>query len=89
MLASAGAICASGLLRLGRLIPDSLKAHLYWSTSVQILRALCEKHLAKGDNKWEGILKGGVYHVHKGLGVDESVMWGEYFFVEALERVLW
>ena len=43
---------------------------------------------AKSDNKWEGILKGGVYHVHKGLGVDESVMWGEYFFCEALERVL-
>ena len=37
----------------------------------------------------EGILKGGVYHVHKGLGVDESVMWGEFFFCEALERVLW
>jgi unsaturated chondroitin disaccharide hydrolase len=34
-------------------------------------------------------LRGGVYHVNKGLGVDESVMWGEYYFVEALERVLW
>ena len=75
-------------MRLCRLAPDSLKGHLYWSTAVQIMRALCEKHLAKGDAKWEGILKGGVYHVHKGIGVDESVMWGEYFFVEALERVL-
>jgi unsaturated chondroitin disaccharide hydrolase len=55
---------------------------------VQILTALCQKHLARSDSKWEGILKGGVYHVHKGLGVDESVMWGEYFFCEALERVL-
>ena len=69
-------------------VPDSLKAHLYWSTAVQILRSLCEKHLAKGDPKWEGILKGGVYHVHKGLGVDESVMWGEYFFLEALDAAL-
>jgi unsaturated chondroitin disaccharide hydrolase len=86
---SAAAICASGLLRLCRLEPDSLKGHLYWSTAVRILRSLCEKHLAKDDPKWEGILKGGVYHVHKGLGVDESVMWGEYFFCEALERVLW
>ena len=40
------------------------------------------------DPGWEGILKGGVYHLHKGLGVNESVMWGEYFFVEALDRVL-
>ncbi len=37
----------------------------------------------------KGILKGGMYHVNKSLGVDESVMWGEYFFCEALERVLW
>lgn len=86
---SAAAICAAGLLRLCRLEPDPLKGHLYWSTAVRILKSLCQKHLAKPDPKWEGILKGGVYHVHKGLGVDESVMWGEYFFVEALERVLW
>ena len=37
---------------------------------------------------WEGILKHGVYHERRGLGVDESVMWGDYFFVEALDRVL-
>jgi len=86
---SAAAICAAGLLRLCRMVPDSMKGHLYWSAALKILRSLCEKHLAVGDPKWEGILKGGVYHVHKGLGVDESVMWGEYFFCEALERVLW
>jgi len=86
---STAAIAAAGLFRLCRLAPDALKGHLYWATAVQIMRSLCEKHLAKSDAKWEGILKGGVYHVHKGLGVDESVMWGEYFFCEALERVLW
>ena len=86
---SAAAICASGLLLLCRLTPDPLKGHLYWSTAVHILKSLCEKHLAKGEPGWEGILRGGVYHVNKGLGVDESVMWGEYYFCEALERVLW
>jgi unsaturated chondroitin disaccharide hydrolase len=37
---------------------------------------------------WEGILKHGIYHERKELGVDESVMWGEYFFVEALDKLL-
>ncbi len=37
---------------------------------------------------WEGILKHGVYHTKKNLGVDESVMWGEFFFVEALTKVV-
>lgn len=86
---SAAAICASGLLRLCVLVPDPLKGHLYWSTAVHILRSLCEKHLGKSDPAWEGILRGGVYHATKGIGIDESVMWGEYFFCEALERVLW
>ena len=37
---------------------------------------------------WEGILKHGMYHQRKGLGVDESVMWGEHFFMEAVCGVL-
>ena len=37
---------------------------------------------------WEGILKHGVYHTRKNLGVDESVMWGDFFFVEALSKVV-
>jgi unsaturated chondroitin disaccharide hydrolase len=85
---SAAAIAAAGLLRLCRLIPDPMKGHFYWSTAIHILRTLCNKYLAQSDPEWEGVLKSGVYHIHKGLGVDESVMWGEYFFVEALEEAL-
>lgn len=84
---SAGAIAASGLLRLARLLSDPVKGHFYWSTALRILRTLCQHHLGREEG-YEGILKGGVYHIHKNLGVNESVMWGEYFFVEALEHVL-
>lgn len=85
---SAAAIAAAGLLRLCRMVPDPMKGHFYWTTAIRILRALCEKHLGKSVPGWEGILRGGVYHIHKQLGVSESVMWGEYFFVEALEGAL-
>ncbi|MBI3207487.1 MAG: glycoside hydrolase family 88 protein [Candidatus Solibacter usitatus] len=85
---SAASIAASGLLRLSRLLHDPVKGHFYWCTGLRILQALCEKHLADKDRKWEGILKGGVYHIHKGLGIDESVMWGEFFFIEALDHAL-
>jgi unsaturated chondroitin disaccharide hydrolase len=44
--------------------------------------------LAADTPGWEGILKHGAYHEKRGLGVDESVMWGEYFFLEALSKVL-
>jgi unsaturated chondroitin disaccharide hydrolase len=46
------------------------------------------EYLAIETPGWEGILKHGVYHTKKNLGVDESVMWGEYFFVEALTKVV-
>jgi unsaturated chondroitin disaccharide hydrolase len=44
--------------------------------------------LAIDEPEWEGALKHGSYHEQKKLGVDESVMWGEYFFTEALDKVL-
>jgi unsaturated chondroitin disaccharide hydrolase len=34
------------------------------------------------------VLKHGVYHFHKKLGVDESVAWGDFFFLEAVAKVL-
>jgi unsaturated chondroitin disaccharide hydrolase len=85
---SSAAIAAAGLLRLCRHSGDPMKGHFYWSTAIHILRTLCTDYLASSDPKWEGVLKGGVYHLHKSLGVDESVMWGEYFFTEALEEAL-
>jgi len=85
---SAAAIAASGLLQLADIGGDAIKAKGYADNARRILGTLCERYLAAVDPDWEGILKGGVYHLHKGLGVRESVMWGEYFFVEALDRAL-
>ena len=33
------------------------------------------------------MLKHGSYHEAKGLGVDESVMWGDYFLLDAVDVV--
>ena len=85
---SAAAIAAAGLLAPLPSDPRSDERHFYWSTAIHILRTSARSISASADPNWEGVLKGGVYHVHKGLGVDESVMWGEYFFVEALEEAL-
>lgn len=85
---SAAAIMASGLLRLARLIQDPVKGHFYQMTAIRILRTLCDEYLGKQTPGWEGILQGSLYHVHRGLGINESAIWGDYFFVEALARLL-
>ena len=85
---SAAAIAASGLMRLADLVTDRNRALYYEAAARRILVTLSSTYLAESDPQWEGILQGGVYHVHKNLGVNESVMWGEYFFLEALDRAL-
>ncbi len=86
---SAAAIAASGLWNLSSLAPSNEKAHLYRDTAFEIMRSLTsQEFLAQGKSDQEGILLHGVYHYNKKLGVDESVMWGEYFFMEALQKTL-
>ena len=86
---SAAAIAASGLLDLARQTADPASRARYEQTALRMLDVLVTpEYLAIDTPGWEGILKHGVYHTRKNLGVDESVMWGEYFFVEALTKVV-
>jgi unsaturated chondroitin disaccharide hydrolase len=84
---SASAIAAVGLLNLARFTAGA-RAAAYRAAALRTVATLIGRHLAEGHPGWEGILRDGVYHIHKGLGVRESVMWGEFFFVEALQRVI-
>ena len=86
---SAAAIAASGLLNLARLTGDPARAYLYHDFAQRILvRLTSPEFLAIDTPGWEGILMHGMYHQRRGLGVDESVMWGDYFFLEAVSKVL-
>lgn len=83
---SASAIAAVGLLNLAELSTTEAKRKVYLDCAVKTIASLAANYLGDSVEGWEGILRGGVYHIHKDLGVDESVMWGEFFFVEALQR---
>jgi len=86
---SAGAIAASALLDLERQTDDNDRARVYRDTAEAMLDELVQpEYLAIDADGWEGILKHGVYHTAKNLGVDESVMWGDFFLVEALTKAL-
>ena len=84
---SAAAVTASGLLNLAQWVTDPIRRYTYLQYALQILDTLTEpEFVAFNDGGWEGILKHGSYHEKKRLGVDESVMWGEYFFLEAVQK---
>jgi unsaturated chondroitin disaccharide hydrolase len=86
---SAAAIAASGLWDLSELVDDGATRDRYRAAALATLATLCsDAYLARSRPGWEGILLHGVYHYHKGLGVDESVAWGDHFFVEALVKAV-
>ncbi|HEV3084055.1 MAG TPA: glucuronyl hydrolase, partial [Gemmataceae bacterium] len=69
--------------------PDKTEQERYRRAALAILQTLCSQRFLPYDQPdWEGILQHGIYHFHKGLGVDESVAWGDHFFVEALVKAI-
>jgi len=86
---AAAAIAACGLFALSVVVKDAAIARAYRVRAHRILDTLLgPEFLADQTPGWEGILKHGIYHERKGLGVDESVMWGEYFFLSAIDSLL-
>ena len=85
---SAAACAAGGLIMLASLVPDDDQALRYHDHAEATIERLCGPEFVAHEDAWEGVLKHGSYHEAKQLGVDESVMWGEYFFVETLARVV-
>ncbi|HEY0791836.1 MAG TPA: glycoside hydrolase family 88 protein [Chthoniobacterales bacterium] len=86
---SAAAIAAAGLLELAENVVEAPAAVRYRERAFAILQTLLSPDfLANETPGWEGILKHATYHERKGLGVDESVMWGDYFFLVALDKVI-
>jgi len=85
---SAAACAAGGLIMLASLVDDDHRSQRYQAHAETTVQRLCQAEFLGVEPEWEGVLKHGSYHEQKSLGVDESVMWGDYFFVETLQRVV-
>ena len=84
---SAAAIVASALLDLTALHPEPA-AGAYWAEqALAILESLCGATLAR-EAAHRGLLKHGCYSKPHEDGVDSAVLFGEFYFVEALMTVL-
>lgn len=84
---SASAIAASAFADMAALHPDPEKGAIWAQRSRDILSVLCERHLARDDAQ-RGLLRHGCYSRPHNQGVDSAVMFGDFFFVEALCSVM-
>jgi unsaturated chondroitin disaccharide hydrolase len=84
---AAAAVVASALLELGRLHPDPAAAAKWGGQGLAMLEALCRDEFAS-EASHRGLLKHSCYSKPHNEGVQSATMFGDFFFAEALCRVV-
>lgn len=85
---SAAAITACGLLELLKALPlIDPNAKPYERAACGIIHELSRRYQTAPGGPENGLLRHAVYHMPTRVGVDESCIWGDYFYLEALVRL--
>lgn len=84
--ASAAAVAASGMLELSELVKPKKLKEKYFNAAVKMLSSLSsDKYLSKDEN--ESLLLHSTGHKPKNSEVDASIIYADYYFLEALLRL--
>lgn len=86
---SAAGCAVCGLLEIARClaVTDCLRAQ-YEAAALTIMYDMTKKYLYTREESKNALLKGGVYGFKSNNGVNEPVIWGDYYYMEALTRIL-
>ncbi len=85
---SAAAIAVCGLHEIAGHVTDPAEKLRFSAAAEAILTSLCENYSTAADDDNEGMILHGVYYMAGNIGVDESNLWGDYFYLEGLVRML-
>ena len=86
---SAAAIAVCGILEMLKYLPDSDPDKKIYKNAVNsIMKSLIEKYTTKYIEESNGLLTQAVYSKPHNSGVDECCIWGDYFYMEALIRIM-
>ena len=85
---SASAIAACGILEIAeRLDPADPERQFFLDAVQNSMASLVQNYSTQGSETEEGLLKHGSYSVRGGDSPDDYVIWGDYFYLEALMRL--
>lgn len=88
---SAAAIAASGLLELARFEEDPFFAVKYFNSAMEILRSLSSPNYLSRGTLHQGVLLHGCQHFKRQDrdpdNIDSCNIWGDYYFMEALDKL--
>ncbi|WP_042454131.1 glycoside hydrolase family 88 protein [Neobacillus dielmonensis] len=83
---SAAAIAASGLMEIADHVPANEK-RIYLAAANKILQSLSENYATWNIPEHQGILLHGTGNKPKGNFIDVSLIYGDYFFIEAIAKL--
>ena len=83
---SASACAASGLLEICSLMEDCVEREFYYEKALIILKSLYENY-ADFSEKTQGLIQKGTVNYAKNKHVNVPIIYGDYFFVEALIKL--
>lgn len=83
---SSNAIAVCGMLEMDKWMKDDEEKLIYKKSVHAMMRSLIDNYTTKNVDS-NGILLHGVYGKPQNEGVDECVIWGDYYFMEALVRM--
>lgn len=85
---SAAAIAACGLLELAKQLPlSNPKRSYYEEKAIAIVQSLSRHYTTKDIPESNALLAHAIYDKNSNKGVDESVIWGDYYYLESLVRL--
>lgn len=84
--ASAAAVVASGLLELSSYVKDKAKVDTYFNSAVKMIEALSSPAYRSGQNN-NAFLLHSTGHKPNGTEIDASIIYADYYYVEALIRL--
>lgn len=85
---SAAAAAISGFLQLARVHPEEDRAKRYENWARLGMESLIEGYMSPASDDHQGILLHACYSKPHNEGVDSSVIWGDYFFLQNLIECL-
>jgi unsaturated chondroitin disaccharide hydrolase len=84
---SAGAIAAAGLLVLASVHRDDAAAQHYQAAATKLLLVLIERCSTLRRDNHQGLLTSGTWHLAVDFAVDEALIYGDYYYMQALTRL--
>lgn len=86
---SSAAIAVCGMLEaLKHIDKDDERYAIYKGAVARIMSSLIDNYLTKDVPESNGLLLHATYAKPQGIGIDEMNIWGDYFYMEALHRML-